>query len=137
MNFGFNVKYNKSLTNPQGKVNIIFRRIESDGILHTYQIQTNSIKSLSVIVNKATSGGTAGFTASANIVDITNPLNKLSVASGANFQMTITDNGEPGKTDSIGITVWDKNNVNLLFSSNWTGSKTVEQILGGGNLQVH
>jgi hypothetical protein len=24
----------------------------------------------------------------------------------------------------------------LLFSSNWTGTQTIEQILGGGNLQV-
>ena len=37
MNFGFNVKYNKSGTNPQGHVNIIYR---SGG--HVYQIKTTA-----------------------------------------------------------------------------------------------
>ena len=37
MNFGFNVKYNKNGTNPQGHVNIIYR---SGG--HVYQIKTTA-----------------------------------------------------------------------------------------------
>ena len=46
----------------------------------------------------------------------------------------MTDKGEPGSSDSIGITLWN-NNGGLWFSSNWSG-KTVEQVLGGGNLVV-
>ena len=45
------------------------------------------------------------------------------------------DNGDPGSTDTIGITVWDKNG-GLWFSSRWSGTTTVEQRLDGGNLKV-
>jgi len=47
--------------------------------------------------------------------------------------VTMDDNGEPGKNDTIGITVWRKSG-GLWFSSNWTGTTTMEQLLGGGNL---
>jgi hypothetical protein len=49
--------------------------------------------------------------------------------------MTLTDKGEPGSSDSIGFTLWNGNT--LLFSSEWTGSKTDEKRLDGGNLVVH
>ena len=49
--------------------------------------------------------------------------------------MTLTDKGEPGASDTIGITLWNGNN--LLLSSEWTGAQTVETLLGGGNLAVH
>ena len=47
----------------------------------------------------------------------------------------MTDAGEPGSSDKIGITVWNKSG-GLWFSSNWSGTNTVEQLLGGGNLVV-
>jgi hypothetical protein len=47
-NFGFNVRYNKTGKNLQGNINTIFRRKESDGIVHVYQIKGNSMTSLSV-----------------------------------------------------------------------------------------
>jgi len=47
----------------------------------------------------------------------------------------MTDKGEPGSGDSIAVTVWNKSG-GLWFSSNWDGTKTVEQTLGGGNVQV-
>jgi hypothetical protein len=36
----------------------------------------------------------------------------------------------------IGITVWNKAG-GLWFASSWSGTKTVEQTLNGGNLVVH
>ena len=39
----------------------------------------------------------------------------------------MTDKGEPGSSDTIGITVWNKSG-GLWFSSNWNGTKTVEQV---------
>ena len=53
------------------------------------------------------------------------------------MQLTMTDKGEPGTYDSIGITVTDGATSKLWFSSNWSVNKTVEQTLGGGNLVVH
>ena len=48
----------------------------------------------------------------------------------------MTDNGKPGRTDTIAITVWDEAG-GLWFSSSWNGTATVEQPLDGGNLVVH
>ena len=57
------------------------------------------------------------------------------IGGGWSLQMSMTDKGEPGKDDTIAVTLW--NGSTLVFSSNWNGAKTVEQILGGGNLVVH
>ena len=127
MNFGFNVKFNKNLTNLQGHVNIIIRNGGK-----TYQIKSTATDSLVVNVTK----GTAMFTSKCTITDITNPLSPIGLAGGVPLQISMTDKGEPGKDDTFAVTVWDKSNK-LLFSSSWIGGKTVEQTLGGGNLQVH
>ena len=47
----------------------------------------------------------------------------------------MTDKGEPGSSDSIGVTLWNVNT--LLFSSEWNGAKTLEKVVQGGNLVVH
>jgi hypothetical protein len=140
-NFGFSVKYNKTGTNLQGKINTIIRRLEADGIVHVYQIKGNAMTSLSVkpspcLKATATSKCTAVFNGKASIQDITNPLAPVSVDGNATLQVTMTDKGEPGSADSIAITVWNKSG-GLWFSSNWDGTKTTEKFLGGGNLVIH
>jgi hypothetical protein len=131
-NFGFNVKYNKSRTNLQGNINTIIRKMEADG-LHVYQVKGNSMTSLTV---NTACPKTAVFNGKASIQDITNPASPIPVDGNATLQVTMTDNGEPGKSDMIAITVWNKAG-GLWFASNWNGTKTVEQVLGGGNLKVH
>jgi len=130
-NWGFNVKYNKAGTNLQGNINTIIR---NNG--RVYQIKGNSMTSLSVqpapCVN-APCG--AVFNGKANIQDITGPV-PIAIDGNATLQVTMTDNGEPGSTDTVAITVWNKAG-GLWFSSKWDGTKTVEQLLGGGNLVVH
>jgi hypothetical protein len=130
-NFGFNVKYNNSGKNLQGKVNLIIRA--ADG--KVYQIKANSMDTLTVN-NAKPLARTAVFTSKASVTDITNPLAPVSLGGGHSFQMKLTDNGEPGKTDTIGITLYANNSGALLFSSNWNGTDTIEQLLDGGNLQV-
>jgi len=136
-NFGFNVKYNKSGTNLQGNINTIIR---NNG--RVYQIKGNAMTSLSVQPpDCAAPPCSATFNGKANIKDITDPLNPISIDGNATLQVTMTDNGDLG--DTIGITVWNKNG-GLWFSSN-LGShsppRTIEQKLGaspgGGNLVVH
>jgi hypothetical protein len=141
-NFGFNVKYNKAGTNLQGNLNTIFRRTESNG-LHVYQIKSASwgtatltTKICSSTTASATCPSTASFTAKANLVDITNPLSPVTKVSGAPLQVSLTDKGEPGTADTISITL-SGTNGGVLYSSSWTGTKTVEQVIGGGNLVVH
>ncbi len=131
-NFGFNVKYNKSGKNLQGNINTIVRRIEG-GVMHFYQVKGNVMTSLAV--QPSTAGGTATFNGKASIQDITDPLNVIAVDGNATLQVEMTDNGEPGSTDMIGITVWNKSG-GLWFASNWNGAKTTQKTLAGGNIKV-
>jgi hypothetical protein len=131
-NFGFNVKYNKSGTNLQGSVNVIVRG--NDGRI--YQIKGNVMRTLSVkTVSNNPLVRAAVYTGKANMTDITDPLNPVALGGNNSFQMELTDKGEPGSTDTIGISVWNDAG-GLLFSSRWNGTRTVEQLLGGGNLVI-
>ena len=135
-NFGFNVKFNKSGKNLQGNINVIIR---NGG--RVYQIKGNAMDSLAVqptpCVNAtATAPCTATFNGKANIQDITDPNNPVSVDGNATLQVVMTDKGDPGSNDSMAITVWNKSG-GLWFASKWDGTKTIEQTLGNGNLVVH
>lgn len=127
-NFGFNVKFNKQLTNLQGKATLIIRQGGQ-----SYQIKTNATNSLSTT---EVSPGVydATFTSKATLTNITDPLNPISLGGNLDLIVTLRDAGEPGTADTIGITLW--RNSELLYSSHWTGTQTVQQFLGGGNLQV-
>jgi len=132
-NFGFNVKYNKSGTNLQGNINTIIRNGS-----RVYQIKGNSMSSLYVAPSAApspTKPAKATFNGKASIQDITDPLAPIAVDGNATLQVTMTDAGEPGSADTIGLTVWNKAG-GLWFASKWDGTRTVEQLLGGGNLLV-
>jgi hypothetical protein len=129
-NFGFNVKYNKSGRKLQGKLNLIFR---SGG--HKYQVKGNAMRTLAV--NDANEDPrTAVYTGKANLADITDLDNPISLGGNLTIQVKLTDQGEPGNEDTIGFTVSDSDGL-ILFSSNWDGTQTAEQLLGGGNLIVH
>src|SRR5574341_364776 len=125
-NFGFNVKYNKKGTNLQGNVNIIIR---SGG--RVYQIKSNSLQSLGVNPSSCAQAGPtrpcmANFISKANLRDITDPNNPIGLGGNLTLQMQMTDKGEPGLSDTISFALWDGNK--LLFSSNWDGTRTIEQI---------
>jgi hypothetical protein len=130
-NFGFNVKYNKSKTNLQGAINTIVR-----SGARVYQIKGTAMTSLATRpAANATSASAATFEGRASIRDITNPAVPISVDGGATLQVAMSDWGEPGSKDAIAITIWSKSGE-LWFSSAWNGTKTIEQLLGGGNLVV-
>jgi hypothetical protein len=125
-NFGFNVKFNKKLTNLQGNVNIIVRQGD-----RVYQIKTNAMRSL--VTDPETNE--AIFISKANLIDITDPENPTSISGNLTLLISLTDNEDSNTPDSIGITLWNRNE--LWFSSNWTGTETIEQYLTGGNLVIH
>jgi hypothetical protein len=126
-NLGFNLKYNRPMTNLQGNVNIIIRT--GDG--KAYQIKANAMNSLSTNVNQ----GTASFMSKANLTDITDPDNPISLGGNLDLQMTMKDSGNPGSLDTIGVTLRSSSGA-LLFSNHWNGTNTVQQNLSGGNLVV-
>ncbi|MGH8992936.1 MAG: MBG domain-containing protein [Acidimicrobiia bacterium] len=126
-NFGFNAKFNKGGSNLQGNVNIIVR---SSG--RVIQFKGNSPTSISVDVKN----GKAVLQAKANVQDITVPTAPVSIDGNASLTLTMTDKGEPGTADSVGLQVLSKSG-GLYFSSQWNGTRTTEKVLGGGNLVVH
>jgi len=86
----------------------------------------------------STSPCKAQFNGKANVQDITNPQAPVSVSGNNALQFNMTDYGSPGSSDTIGITLWNGAG-GISFSTNWVGTPpaTVEQVLGGGDLQVH
>ena len=129
-NFGFNVKYNNSGKNLQGRVNVIVRGTNG----RVYQVKGNVMTSLSAN-NSNLLARTAVFNGKANVTDITDPLNPAPLGGNLTLQLNMTDRGEPGSTDTIGITVWDSAG-GLWHASKWNGTRTIEQMLGGGNVVV-
>jgi len=77
---------------------------------------------------------TATFQGKANMNDVTLPT-AVSMGGNLTLQMQLTDRGEPGSFDTMAITVSDGSN--MLFSSKWDGTRTVEKTLDGGNLVAH
>jgi hypothetical protein len=77
----------------------------------------------------------AVYSGKATMTDITDPLNPVALGGNLTFQMELTDKGEPGNTDMLGISVWNDAG-GLFFSSRWDGTRTVEQNLGGGNVVI-
>ena len=49
----------------------------------------------------------AQFESKANLTDVTDPLNPISLGGNLLLQMRLTDNGEPGESDTISFTLWD------------------------------
>jgi hypothetical protein len=129
VNFGFNVKWNKTMKRLQGNLNLVFRVGDK-----VFQIKTNSMSSLSVNSLNPCSQQ-AVFASKANLTDVTLPGLPVEIKGNLNLQVTMTNNTSPGATSTIGFTVFDGNN--LLYSSCWPVNKTEEMPLAGGNLIVH
>jgi hypothetical protein len=125
--FSFNLKYKNNGT-LQGSITTVVR---SGG--RVYQVDGSNVTSLAVQLTGA--GGTATLDGRASIRDITNPSAPSTIDNNATLQVTMADLGLPGTADEIAITVWDKGG-GLWFASNWNGIQTVQQGLGGGDLQV-
>jgi hypothetical protein len=127
-NLGMDVTFSKNLTGLQGSVNAIVR---SNGLV--YQIKGTPLGLLDIV---PIPGGTGfKFTSSAILTDITNPLNPLPLGSNLTLQIIATDLGSPGNSDTIGLALLSLQGT-VLYASNWNGTAVVQQLLGGGNIQV-
>lgn len=123
-NFGFNVKFKSGSSSLQGSLNLIVRNAG-----RVYQIESSAMTSLSA------SGKRATFNCRGTIEDITDERMPVAVDTNATLQVKMTDNGEPGSTDTLAVTVWNRNG-GVCFASAWDGARTVEQGIAGGNLVV-
>ncbi|HEU0109430.1 MAG TPA: T9SS type A sorting domain-containing protein, partial [Flavisolibacter sp.] len=127
-----NLKFNKRKTHLQGGVNIIFRKMVA-GLLKTFQVKSNAMSSLGVSGNRSLKR--AEFVSKANLHDITDPQNPVSLGGSLDLVITLSDLEDPGNKDSIAVTLYAMNG-SLLYSGNWNVSKTNEKELAGGNIEI-
>jgi len=130
--FSFNVQYNKSQTNPQGKAFFTIRSYYKsngtlDSSLHTYIVSTSAIALLAVTVP------TASFSSKANVDELLSNGTVVSVEGGATLLMSMN-----GVTNTLAITVQRKAG-GLWYSSNFNSAtgKTVEQAISAGDVSVN
>jgi hypothetical protein len=141
LNFGFNVKFNKPGTSLKGHMNVMFRKTESDGKVHTYQIKSNAIISLGVnTYNPAEQ--IAEFVTKGTLTDVTDENKPIDLGGNKYLYVKMTDRGEPGRYDMISFALVDGTKdptilANLIYSSNWVNYQTRPLTLRGGNLVVH
>ena len=128
--FGLNAKYAARGTKLQGAVNLVVRRTEN-GEPRVYRAKATTVRAM--IADRT--AGTATILAGARLEDVTDASLPVLLDPSATLRVTMTDRGEPPAFDTIGFTVRTSGGA-LWFSSRWDGLKTVEQELGGGNLQV-
>jgi hypothetical protein len=153
-NFGFNVKFNKNLTNLQGEFTTLIRKDKK-----LYQVKSNKPSYMTTKTNGTYVKGGKTFNKYIATIVYSNAVIKelkgsncvlvpnCSVGNGT-ISLIIYDNGEPGSTsgatnDQIGFTVRDGLNK-LYYATNPfnTGATdkyftTTQTDLVGGNLQVH
>ena len=116
------VTYNKSFTNPQGKVQIQFNSYNKpdgsvDTKLHTYQITSTAISGLTAPVPLST----YYFSGKSVVQDITNPASPISVDGGATFQMT-TINPDTHPNGQVNIEVQSKSGL-VWIAASWNGTQ--------------
>ncbi|MFG2037516.1 M12 family metallo-peptidase [Dactylosporangium sp. NPDC048998] len=116
------------INNGAGRTGSATVKFTSDG--HQYEVRTTALNAVGVSAD-----GTANVRYTATLVDVTNAKKEVTVATGLTLQVTATDRGAPGTSDSMGITLW--NGGTLVFSSDWTGANTGELNLASGNLTAH
>ena len=130
MNFGFTMKYNPSGKNLKGQANIIFRAKDS-----IYQIKSNAINTMAV--NSSTNE--AYFNTKANLKNVTDPANPISLGGNLDLTVAMRDVSSSGQNDEISIHL-ARQNGQVLFSSHWSSNQTVRRQLnppnGNGNIRV-
>jgi hypothetical protein len=122
----FDVTYNKSLKNPQGKLSVLITTMDNvDGErtsrVHVYQVTSNAIALLQVTGNKAL------FSSKCTVKELVDGV-WVSIEGNAKLDMSMTDlnPANPILYDTLAITVF-KAQGGVWYSINWNGVYTVEQ----------
>jgi hypothetical protein len=115
MEFDLDARFRERRDDLDGDVELDFR---SGG--RTYEVDTDDLESMGA------DGDRAELRAEADLGDSRG----RTVARDATLHVAVTD----GPEDSIAVTLWDGDE--LLFSSRWNGSRTLEQSLRGGSIRV-
>ena len=130
INVTASARFKRGRATPDGQLQLLVRRTLADGP-HTYQIRATSL--VSFYRDKST--GRATIVADVTIEDPGSKKGSKVIDAHARLRLTLVDRGEPGHSDALGITVL-RQDGSLWFSSRWNGTATIEQVIGGGNIQV-
>jgi hypothetical protein len=122
VSFTFYASQGKKASTPTGDVVVQF---PSGG--RVLAIRSSGLESVGLTTN-----GRAEVRARAELLDVTDPSRPIFLGDRLTLQLAATDARPGGTGDSLAITLWDGNT--LLFSSGWTGVRTQEINLSGGNL---
>jgi len=125
----FEVKFNKKLTNPQGKLSVIILSMDNiNGVKdrsfftpHVYKVESNAIAALQV------RGNVASFSSKCTVSEMVCGA-WVGIEGNAKLDVTMTDlnPANPSMYDKLGVTVY-KARGGVWYSSNWNGVYTVEQ----------
>jgi hypothetical protein len=124
----FYVQYNKSLTNPQGGVQLTVKSYNDKNgnpttYLHTYRIKSTAISVLAVKSPKSQ------FSGKANVAEVING-SEVAIEGNCIMQLSLHDAGattDASDVDSLGITI-QKSKGGIWYSNNWPTGATNTQI---------
>lgn len=131
--FDFKYKYNKKGNKLKGDIQINYSRLEEDGSLHDYEIESKEIVSLG-IDNSDPQMQYATLHVAPTLSDKTDPSNALNFSGPLSLVVSLMDLGEPGAEDLVAFTLYDNNQ--LLYSSNWNGFETGLRPLVDGDVEI-
>ena len=144
-NFAFTVRYVPSGL-PQGNSLYIYRDqldLSANGAptgVRDYEIMIKSTAMSALSLSNTTTPATATFTGK-NIViaidRITGASYNIAAGMGLQFQVDVTDNGEPGSTDMYALRVWNTTgSYKTVGTYTTSGVNTSQLTIGGGNIRV-
>ena len=124
VDFGGQIVYSKSGTNPQGQLTLMIHSMNKpdgtqDGKQHLYYVKSNSIASLAFVGDTTSTARTASFTAKTNVYELL-PGSKTGLDGGGTMQFMFT---EPGGTYTV--TTGTGTNRQLTCPSTSTGCASV------------
>ena len=124
--YGFNIQYTKSGTNPKGQAWFIVRSYNKtdgtlDNKLHTYLLNSNAISTFNTVIRNGT--GTATLTSKANLSEQLPNGTVVPIEGNGNLQLVASQNG---CTQQIAVTFFRKAG-GIWFANNWSGTGAVLQ----------
>ncbi|WP_158010053.1 hypothetical protein, partial [Hymenobacter glacialis] len=111
--------------------------VRSTSTIGTTSAATASTKKRtdSAVTFTTAAGNQGDFNTKANLTDITDPLNTVSLGGGLDLSVQAFESTVSSNPHKIGVTL-RSNTGELMFSNNWVASKTEMLALKGGKISV-
>jgi pimeloyl-ACP methyl ester carboxylesterase len=131
--FNFELAYDKSGA-VKGLFRVAFSRTE-DGQTHDYVIEADPA-AISLSFVHTAERGVAYAAGAATLTDVTDARQPLVVAAAAPMLLTVVDDSPAQTPQKLSLALFNRSG-GLWFSSSWDGTRTTEQPLANGEVQIH